>query len=153
MRFVFQLTMQWRRSLGRTEKPSDCMYVANRASPTLPPHSLPPSSLPSPPQMWDLAGQDHFRQMSRTYFRGASGCVVMFDVTNRQTFENVAVWKADLDSKVVLPSGRPIPCILAANKVISRERGREREFLAVNIKFNMWRKIYESKLYTVWWAL
>jgi GTPase SAR1 family protein len=66
--------------------------------------------------MWDLAGQDHFRQMSRTYFRGASGCVVMFDVTDRQTFENVAVWKADLDSKVVLPSGRPIPCILAANK-------------------------------------
>ena len=41
----------------------------------------------------------------------------MFDVTNRKSFENVAVWKADLDTKVVLPSGRPIPCILAANKV------------------------------------
>ena len=68
-------------------------------------------------QVWDLAGQDHFRQMSRTYFRGASGCVMMFDVTRRSTFDNVAVWKADLDSKVVLPSGQPIPCILVANKV------------------------------------
>ena len=56
--------------------------------------------------------------MSRTYFRGASGCVIMFDVTRRPTFENVRVWKEDLDTKVVLPSGSTIPCILVANKVL-----------------------------------
>ena len=55
--------------------------------------------------------------MSRTYFRGASGCVIMFDITRRETFDNVSIWKADLDAKVVLPSGKPIPCILVANKV------------------------------------
>ena len=59
--------------------------------------------------------------MTRTYFRGASGCVVMFDVTNRNTFEHTRDWKADLDSKVVLPNGEPIPCILMANKVCVRD--------------------------------
>ena len=68
-------------------------------------------------QLWDIAGQESFRAMTRTYFRGASGCVVMFDVTNRNTFEHTRDWKADLDSKVVLPNGEPIPCILMANKV------------------------------------
>ena len=62
----------------------------------------------------------------------------MFDVTDRQTFENVAVWKADLDSKVVLPSGRPIPCILAANKVISRERERENKIVVNSTARLLW---------------
>lgn len=67
--------------------------------------------------MWDLAGQDNFRYVSRTYFRGASGCVIVFDLTKRVTFNHVLEWKADLDSKVVLPNGNPIPCILVGNKV------------------------------------
>jgi len=68
-------------------------------------------------QLWDIAGQESFRAMTRTYFRGASGCVILFDVTDRNTFEHTRDWKADLDSKVVLPNGEPIPCILLANKV------------------------------------
>lgn len=66
--------------------------------------------------LWDIAGQEHFRAMTRTYYRGASGCVVMFDVTNRDTYEHTRDWKLDLDSKVVLPNGQPVPCILLANK-------------------------------------
>jgi len=66
--------------------------------------------------LWDIAGQESFRAMTRTYFRGASGCVILFDVTDRNTFEHTRDWKADLDSKVVLPNGEPIPCILLANK-------------------------------------
>ena len=66
--------------------------------------------------LWDIAGQEHFRAMTRTYYRGASGCVVMFDVTNRETYQHARDWKYDLDSKVVLPNGQPVPCILLANK-------------------------------------
>ena len=61
--------------------------------------------------------------MTRTYFRGASGCVVIFDVTTRATFEHAKDWKEDLDSKVVLPNGEPIPCVLLANKVRSSNNG------------------------------
>ena len=55
--------------------------------------------------------------MARTYFRGASGCVVMFDVTSEKSLESAQEWKSELDAKVVLPNGEPIPCILLGNKV------------------------------------
>lgn len=42
-----------------------------------------------------------------------------FDVTRSATFDAVIKWKQDLDSKVQLPDGSPIPCILLANKVES----------------------------------
>ena len=49
----------------------------------------------------------------------------MFDVTRLSTFEAVQMWKADLDNKVLLPNGKPIPAVLLANKVSERERERE----------------------------
>ncbi len=42
----------------------------------------------------------------------------MFDVTRLSTFEAVQMWKSDLDNKVLLPNGKPIPAVLLANKVI-----------------------------------
>ena len=41
----------------------------------------------------------------------------MFDVTRASTFEAVQKWKNDLDNKVMLPNGVPIPVVLLANKV------------------------------------
>ena len=41
----------------------------------------------------------------------------MFDVTRATTYEAVEKWKSDLDSKVFLPNGSPIPAVLLANKV------------------------------------
>ena len=55
--------------------------------------------------------------MARTYFRGASGCVVMFDVTNQKSIDSAREWKQELDTKVELPNGESIPCILLGNKV------------------------------------
>lgn len=43
----------------------------------------------------------------------------MFDVTRQATFDAVKKWKQDLDSKVQLPDGATIPCMLLANKVSS----------------------------------
>ncbi|XP_009572522.1 PREDICTED: ras-related protein Rab-7L1 [Fulmarus glacialis] len=54
--------------------------------------------------------------MTRLYYREASACVIMFDVTNISTFSNSQKWKQDLDSKLMLPDGNPVPCLLLANK-------------------------------------
>lgn len=54
--------------------------------------------------------------MTRVYYKEAVGAFVVFDVTRGSTFEAVSKWKHDLDSKVVLPNGSPIPTILLANK-------------------------------------
>uniref|UniRef100_A0A8D1LSX6 Ras-related protein Rab n=1 Tax=Sus scrofa TaxID=9823 RepID=A0A8D1LSX6_PIG len=68
-------------------------------------------------QLWDIAGQERFTSMTRLYYRDASACVIMFDVTNATTFSNSQRWKQDLDSKLTLPNGGPVPCLLLANKV------------------------------------
>ena len=66
--------------------------------------------------------------MTRVYYRDAKGCIIMLDLTNRQSFLNVTRWKEDLDSKVWLPDGSPIPCLLLANKVKETEYSRSEYF-------------------------
>ncbi|NP_001011276.1 ras-related protein Rab-32 [Xenopus tropicalis] len=67
-------------------------------------------------QLWDIAGQERFGNMTRVYYKEAVGAFVVFDVTRGSTFEAITKWKSDLDSKVFLPSGGPIPAVLLANK-------------------------------------
>lgn len=62
-------------------------------------------------------GQERFGNMTRVYYKEAVGAFIVFDVTRVGTFDAVIKWKQDLDSKVQLPNGSPIPCILLANKV------------------------------------
>lgn len=55
--------------------------------------------------------------MTRVYYKEAHGAFIVFDVTRLATFEAVNKWKQDLDSKVQLTDGSPVPCVLLANKV------------------------------------
>jgi len=63
------------------------------------------------------SGQERFGNMTRVYYKEAVGCFIVFDITRPSTFEAVERWKKDLDSKVSLPDGSRIPCVLLANKV------------------------------------
>ncbi|XP_042240795.1 ras-related protein Rab-7L1-like isoform X2 [Homarus americanus] len=67
-------------------------------------------------QLWDIAGQERFTWMTRVYYKDAQGCIIMFDLTNRNSFLNTLKWKKDVDSKCTLDDGSPIPCMLLANK-------------------------------------
>uniref|UniRef100_A0A8C2WW66 Ras-related protein Rab n=1 Tax=Cyclopterus lumpus TaxID=8103 RepID=A0A8C2WW66_CYCLU len=67
-------------------------------------------------QLWDIAGQERYGNMTRVYYREAVGALVVFDVTRASTFDAVLKWKDDLDSKVTLNHGRPVPAVLLANK-------------------------------------
>ncbi|XP_062523069.1 ras-related protein Rab-7L1-like isoform X1 [Corticium candelabrum] len=83
-------------------------------------------------QLWDIAGislscillywpivyiigQERAAQFTRVYYKGAAGCIIMFDLTNRKSFKDVQKWKVDLDSKV-RNRGKKLPCLLLANK-------------------------------------
>jgi Ras-related protein Rab-32 len=74
-------------------------------------------------QMWDIAGQERFGQMTRVYYKDAVGALVVFDVSKPQTFEAVVKWKVDIDSKVTCPDGSNIPCVLLANKSDEEKAG------------------------------
>jgi len=67
-------------------------------------------------QLWDVAGQDRFAGLSRLFYTHAVGAIVVFDIFEKDTFQNAANWKKDIDSKVFLPNGAKIPVILLANK-------------------------------------
>uniref|UniRef100_A0A3Q1GT56 Ras-related protein Rab n=1 Tax=Acanthochromis polyacanthus TaxID=80966 RepID=A0A3Q1GT56_9TELE len=67
-------------------------------------------------QLWDLSGQDRFKNMSRVFYKAAMGALVVLDITNSLTLKSAAEWKQDLDSKLCLDNGRPVPAVLLANK-------------------------------------
>ncbi|KAK2871158.1 hypothetical protein QQF64_002304 [Cirrhinus molitorella] len=78
-------------------------------------------------QLWDIAGQERFGNMTRVYYREAMGALIVFDVTRPTTFEAVSKWKEDLDSKLILSNGQSIATVLLANKC-----DQNRDFLTNN---------------------
>ena len=46
--------------------------------------------------LWDTAGQETYKSITRSYFRGASGALLVFDITRRDTFTSVTSWLEDL---------------------------------------------------------
>ncbi|KAJ8290538.1 hypothetical protein GJAV_G00014200 [Gymnothorax javanicus] len=46
--------------------------------------------------LWDTAGQERFRSISKSYMRNSVGCILLFDLTQRQTFERVRAWHREV---------------------------------------------------------
>nr|CAD7604335.1 unnamed protein product [Timema genevievae] len=46
-------------------------------------------------QIWDTAGQERFRSVTRSYYRGAAGALLVYDITNRESFNALANWLSD----------------------------------------------------------
>jgi len=46
-------------------------------------------------QVWDTAGQERFRAVTRSYYRGAAGALLVYDITRRVTYNHLTTWLAD----------------------------------------------------------
>jgi len=46
-------------------------------------------------QIWDTAGQESFRSITRSYYRGAAGALLVYDITRRETFNHLTTWLED----------------------------------------------------------
>jgi Ras-related protein Rab-32 len=68
-------------------------------------------------QLWDIAGQDRFANLTRPYYRDADAAVVLCDVTRVATLEATKEWKKDLNDKLMREDGTMVPTVLLANKV------------------------------------
>jgi len=63
-------------------------------------------------QIWDLAGQPHFKAVRETFYRGTSGALLVYDVMRRNTFKNTVFWMEELIKNV----GK-VPVVLVGNKI------------------------------------
>lgn len=43
-------------------------------------------------QIWDIAGQERFRTAVASYYRGALGVILVYDITKRESFQNIGYW-------------------------------------------------------------
>ena len=81
-------------------------------------------------QIWDTAGQENFRSVTRAYYKASAVAMVVYDITKEETFEHIQAWLKDC--KELAP--RTVLLVLIGNKsdledqrVITKERG---EYLA-----------------------
>ena len=63
-------------------------------------------------QIWDTAGQEEFRAITRSYYRSSAAALVVFDVARRETFRNASRWVEDVRSN----SNRDVILVLVGNK-------------------------------------
>lgn len=87
-------------------------------------------------QIWDTAGQEQFRSITRSYYRGAAGALLVYDVTNRSSFEALEGWLKDMLAGVGMeasPNGvSGMVIMLVGNKTdlehkrkVSKEEGEQ----------------------------
>ncbi len=62
-------------------------------------------------QIWDTGGQERFRYVRPLYYKGSMGCIILFDLTNRESFDHVPKWLEEVKKE----SGN-IPILLVGNK-------------------------------------
>ncbi|KNA14110.1 hypothetical protein SOVF_110550 [Spinacia oleracea] len=78
-------------------------------------------------QIWDTAGQERFRTITSSYYRGAHGIIIVYDVTDQQSFDNVKQWLNEIDryasdNVVKILVGNKSD--LTSNKVVSSETAK-----------------------------
>lgn len=97
-------------------------------------------------QIWDTAGQERFHTITTSYYRGAMGIMLIYDITNEKSFENIVKWLRNIDEhanedveKMILGN----KCDMEDKRAVSREQGESiaREhairFLETSAKLNI----------------
>ncbi|CAG9580017.1 putative ras-related rab-4 [Leishmania major strain Friedlin] len=64
-------------------------------------------------QIWDTAGQERYKSVTRSYYRGATGCLIVYDVNNRSSYESVPQWLSDVRQL----AGSDVVVMLIGNKM------------------------------------
>ena len=68
-------------------------------------------------QIWDTAGQDRFRAITKNYYKSANGIILIYDVTNRQTFDNVKGWISQIREE----ANQNVLIYIVGNKIDMKE--------------------------------
>ena len=78
-------------------------------------------------QIWDTAGQDRFKSITKNYYKGANGMLILYDITNKKTFDDITNWITEINEE---SSNVIINCIghkkdLENKRKVSYEEGKK----------------------------
>ena len=84
-------------------------------------------------QFWDTAGQEKYRAIANAYYKNAQGAIIVYEITNRESFENVSKWLQELNEF----GEKGITILLIGNKIDLKENRQ--------VTFEEGQKIAEAK--------
>uniref|UniRef100_A0A3B4BK70 small monomeric GTPase n=1 Tax=Periophthalmus magnuspinnatus TaxID=409849 RepID=A0A3B4BK70_9GOBI len=87
--------------------------------------------------IWDTAGQERFRTITTAYYRGAMGIMLVYDITNEKSFDNIKNWIRNIEEHASSDVERMIlgnKCDMNDKRQVSKERG-EKLAIDYGIKF------------------
>lgn len=79
-------------------------------------------------QIWDTAGQERFRTITSSYYRGAHGIIIVYDVTDRDSFNDVKNWMQEIEKYAMENVNKLLvgnKCDLSNKKVVTYDEGKE----------------------------
>ncbi|CCC06926.1 ras family-domain-containing protein [Copromyces sp. CBS 386.78] len=97
-------------------------------------------------QIWDTAGQERFRTITTAYYRGAMGILLVYDVTDERSFNNIRTWFANVEQHATEGVNKILignKCDWEEKRAVSKEQGQALAdelgipFLEVSAKANI----------------
>ncbi|XP_075894262.1 ras-related protein Rab-8B [Nelusetta ayraudi] len=88
-------------------------------------------------QIWDTAGQERFRTITTAYYRGAMGIMLVYDICNEKSFENIKNWIRNIEEHASSDVEKMIlgnKCDMADRRQVSKDRG-EKLAIDYGVKF------------------
>ncbi|CAM9239979.1 unnamed protein product [Heterosigma akashiwo] len=67
-------------------------------------------------QIWDTAGQERFMSLGVAFYRGADACILVYDITNPKSFENLEQWREEFLIQAAPKDPENFPFIVVGNK-------------------------------------
>ncbi|XP_060777423.1 ras-related protein Rab-13 isoform X2 [Neoarius graeffei] len=79
-------------------------------------------------QVWDTAGQERFKTITTAYYRGAMGIILVYDITDEKSFENIQNWMKSIKENASAGVSRMLlgnKCDIEAKRKVSKEMGEK----------------------------
>uniref|UniRef100_A0A3B3UAS6 Ras-related protein Rab-13 n=1 Tax=Poecilia latipinna TaxID=48699 RepID=A0A3B3UAS6_9TELE len=79
-------------------------------------------------QIWDTAGQERFRTITTAYYRGAMGIMLVYDITNEKSFDNIKNWIRNIEEHASSDVERMVlgnKCDVNDKRQVSKDRGEK----------------------------
>eukprot|EP01083_Nonionella_stella_P198000 727417_1 len=100
-------------------------------------------------QIWDTAGQERFQSLGNAFYRGADACILVYDITNQQSFNRIETWRNNFLHQSNPDNPESFPFLLCGNKSdLETQRQVQKEQVTRYANKKKCMKFYETSALT-----